>query len=107
MKSKAKLTSLVFALTLSSSIALAQEPSAAQPRAISSEPNESIVYLKKDYADSLDGRQLFLGNQLPGVRFQRFDNDFAVFTRKGSKNLIYIPKAVILYMEAEEKVVRY
>ena len=57
----------------------------------------TTVYLRKDYTDALKADGLFDSDKFV-ARFVGFQGDFVVFTQRGAKEQIYIPKSVILYM---------
>jgi ABC-type amino acid transport substrate-binding protein len=64
--------------------------------------SECTAYLKPDYAESIKPAAFLEGNKLVGS-FRGFDADFAKFTGKDSKELIFIPRSAILYMTGKQK----
>lgn len=84
--------------------AFAQEPSPPAKEPVATESaSGGVVYLKQEYVDSLKTTGLLDSNKMEGV-FRRFDGDFALFRRKGSREIIYIPKSAILYMTGKETI---
>jgi hypothetical protein len=102
-------TQLVIALTIATAwlcaFTTSAEPTVDSNRASNSPSQTSpakwlancTAYLKLDYVDSIKSADFLDDNKIMG-KFLGFEGDFAQFSRKDSKELIFIPKSAILYM---------
>jgi hypothetical protein len=101
-------TSTAAALSVAAVSALAQESKPREqpilPASAARLRIDATAYLKPDYVDSVKPADFLEGNKISGS-FGGFAGDFAKFSRKDSKEEIFIPNSAILYMTAETKVI--
>jgi hypothetical protein len=81
-------------------------PKPAEEKSPGSRMTDCKVCLRADYVESIKSANFLVGNMFVGG-FNGFDAEFAKFSRRGSRELIYIPKSAILYMTGKERMVTF
>ena len=83
-----------------------QSKASLVPTALSTQLSDCVAYLKPEYVESIKPADFLEGNKLAGS-FHGFEGDFAKFSRKDSKELIFIPISAVLYITGKQKFVSF